>query len=191
MPHTFRNLTCALLAFAWPVAASFGQSPASSFQQTPAPEKQDSVAEAARKAKEKKAASSRKVFTEDDISGMKKEGVSVVGTENQKRPESTPASKENGEDPPNSEKYWRGEAQPILEKIADIDKEIAPIKEDLKKYGIGGFDVATGFRNNVAYVEDRNAQIQELQKKKANLQKKLEDLQEEGRKAGAEPSWFR
>ena len=191
MPHTFRNLTCALLAFAWPVAASFGQSPASSFQQTPAPEKQDSVGEAARKAKEKKAASSRKVFTEDDISGMKKEGVSVVGTENQKRPKNTPASKENGEDPPNSEKYWRGEAQPILEKIADIDKEIAPIKEDLKKYGIGGFDVATGFRNNVAYVEDRNAQIQELQKKKANLQKKLEDLQEEGRKAGAEPSWFR
>jgi len=191
MPHTFRNLTCALLAFAWPVAASFGQSPASSFQQTPAPEKQDSVAEAARKAKEKKAASARKVFTEDDISGMKKEGVSVVGTENQKRPESTPASKENGEDPPNSEKYWRGKAQPILEKIADIDKQIAQIKEDLKKYGIGGFDVATGFRNNVAYVEDRNAQIQELQKKKANLQKKLEDLQEEGRKAGAEPSWFR
>ena len=116
MPLTFRNLTCALLAFAWPVAASFGQSPASSFQQTPAPEKQDSVAEAARKAKEKKAASARKVFTEDDISGMKKEGVSVVGTENQKRPESTPASKENGEDPPNSEKYWRGKAQPILPK---------------------------------------------------------------------------
>jgi hypothetical protein len=115
----------------------------------------------------------------------------VVGTENQKRPESTPASKENGAHPPNSEKYWRDKSQPILNQMVVIDKEIAQIREDLKKYGIGGFDVATGFRNNVAYVEDRKAQIQERQKKKASLQKKLEDLQEEGRKAGAEPAWFR
>ena len=43
----------------------------------------------------------------------------------------------------------------------------------------------------MAYVRDRNAQIQKLQKKRADLQKKLDELEEEGRKAGAEPAWFR
>ncbi len=211
MRHTFRSFVCALSAFAWPVAASFGQSSASSSQQSPpaaqsssqnpspqaqsqtaGSEKQDSVAEAARKAKAKKAASAQgKVFTEDDLSGMKKDGVSVVGTESKKHPGPTPAQNGDGEDAPNGEKYWRGKAQPILEEMADIDKETAQIKEDLKKYGIGGVDVSTGMKDGVAYVEDRNAQIQELQKKKASLQKKLEDLEEEGRKAGAQPAWFR
>ena len=210
MHHTFRNFVCAFSAFTWQVAASFGYSPAASSQQspsagqsssqnqsqqaqsqTPAPEKQDSVAEAARKAKEKKATSARgKVFTEDDLSGMKKGGVSVVGTENSQRSESIPASKEDADDPPNGEKYWRGKAQPILEEMADIDKGIAQIKEDLKKYGNAGFDVTTGMKYSVAYVEDRNTQIQKLQKKKADLQKKLEDLEEEGRKGGAQPAWF-
>ncbi len=213
MRHAVRNVFCAIVVFAWPVAVSVAQSSAASFQQdapagqsssqnpspqaqsqsqTPAQDKQDSVAEAARKAKEKRAARAQgKVFTEDDLSGMKKEGVSVVGTENNKRPESTPASKEDSDDPPNGEKYWRGKAQPILQKMANIDQQVAQLKEDIKKYGIGGVDVTTGMKAGVAYVEDRNAQIQELQKKKGNLQKKLEDLQEEGRKAGAQPAWFR
>ena len=46
-------------------------------------------------------------------------------------------------------------------------------------------------KEGVAYVEDRNGQIAKLEKRKANLQKQLEDLEEEGRKAGAEPAWFR
>lgn len=211
MRDIVRNFLRSLLVLTLPVAVSFAQSPAPSSQQSPpagqsasqnqaqqtqsqttAPEKQDSVAEAARKAKEKKAATGRaKVFTEDDLSGMKKESVSVVGTENNKRPESTPASKQDSDDPPNDEKYWRGKSQPILEEMADIDKAIAQMKEDLKKYGNAGFDVTTGMKYSVAYVEDRNAQIQELQRKKASLQKKLEDLEEEGRKAGAQPAWFR
>jgi len=33
--------------------------------------------------------------------------------------------------------------------------------------------------------------MQELEKKKADLEKKLDQLQEVGRKAGAEPAWFR
>jgi len=33
--------------------------------------------------------------------------------------------------------------------------------------------------------------VQELEKRKADLEKKLDLLQEEGRKAGALPDWFR
>jgi chromosome segregation ATPase len=210
MRHPCRNLLCALLALAWPVAASLSQAPAPSSQQsppegqsqsqaqsqtqpqTPPKDKQDSVAEAARKAKAKKAAAAPgKVFTEDDLSGMKKEGVSVVGAENTKRAPRTPAGDRDAKGAPNGEEYWRGKAQPILDEMAGLDQQIAQIKEDIKKYGNGGFDITTGMKDNVAYVEDRNAQIEKLQKRKANLQKKLEDLEEEGRKAGAQPAWFR
>lgn len=211
MRDTSRNLLLAILALAWPAAASFAQSPSPSQQQqsppagqsqsqpqaqsqssTPPEQKQDSVAEAARKAKAKKAAAAQgKVFTEDDLSGMKKGGVSVVGNDNIKRPRRAPASDGDGDYAPNSEEYWRSRSQPLLDEMAGIDQEIAQLREDIKKYGSGGFDVTTGFKDNVAYIEDRNGQIQKLQEKKAHLQKQLDDLAEEGRKAGAQPAWFR
>jgi chromosome segregation ATPase len=215
MRDASRNLLCALLALAWPAAASLAQSPAPSQQpsqqsppagqsqsqpqtqtqsqsSTPPEQKQDSVAEAARKAKAKKAAAAQgKVFTEDDLSGMKKGGVSVVGNENVKRPRRAPASDGDGDYAPNSEEYWRSRSQPLLDEMAAIDQQIAQIKEDIKKYGPGGIDVTTGFKDNVTYIEDRNGQIQELQEKKAKMQKQLDDLAEEGPKAGAQPAWFR
>lgn len=212
MRHASRNLSCALLAFTWPVAAPLGQSTPPTSRQSPQSgqsssqnpprqtksqtqadlqDGQDAVAEAARKAKEKKAAAAKgKVFTEDDLSRLKG-GVSVVGTENTKPTQSKPAKDEDAEDAPNGEKYWRGKSQPILDKIASIDQQIARLKEDIKKYGIGGIDVTTGMKEGVAFVEDRNGQIARLEKKKANLQKQLDDLEEEGRKAGAQPAWFR
>jgi hypothetical protein len=159
--------------------------------------KDDSVAEAARKAKEKKAAFPQgKIFTEDDLSGMRKEGVSVVGAESKKTsqlaPARTPATKgEEGDYEPNSEQYWREKARPIMEEIAVVTQQMEQLKEDIKKYGNAGFDVATGMKDNIAYVLDRNAKIEKLQKRKAVLEKQLGDLQEEGRKAGAEPAWFR
>jgi hypothetical protein len=213
MRYIVRDFLRSLLVLTLPVAVSFAQSPTPSSRQSPAAgqsapqdqsppqtqpqtqtptqDKQDAVAEAARKAKEKKAAAAkRKVFTEDDLSGMTG-GVSVVGTENTKRPSGTSSRDGNAGDAPNGEKYWRGKAQPILQRMADIDQQVAQLKEDIKKYGIGGIDVTTGMKDGIAYVEDRNGQIQKLQKKKANLQKELEELEEEGRKAGAQPAWFR
>lgn len=208
MSHAYRNVVCGLLAFAWPSVAAFGQSQPPSQPPPPSPsqnqaspqaqspsqtqDKPDSVADAARKAKGKKSASTKgKVFTEDDLSGMKQDGVSVVGGETAKRPSRAPVADAGKEDAPNSEEYWRGKAQPILEEMSKIDQQIAQLKEDIKKYGIGGVDVATGMKDGVSYVHDRNGQIEGLEKKKADLKKQLDDLEEEGRKAGAQPSWFR
>ena len=72
-----------------------------------------------------------------------------------------------------------------------MDQEIAKTKDEIKKYGTGGFDVTTGMKDNIAYIQDRNAQLQELEKHKADLQKQLDELQDEGRKVGAPSSWFR
>jgi hypothetical protein len=168
------------------------QPPSQAQSTTPAqpPQKEDSLAEAARKAKEKKPATAKgKVYTEDDISGLKGPGVSVVGEAPKKgaRP-SRPMDQDGGQ---NNEAYWRGRAREILDQLTAVDQEIAQKKDEIKKYGTGGFDVTTGMKENIAYINDRNGQVKSLEKRKADLAKQLDDLQEEGRKAGAAPSWFR
>jgi len=42
-------------------------------------------------------------------------------------------------------------------------------------------------KDNIAYIHDRNAQLKELENRKADLQKQLDELQDEGRQAGARP----
>ncbi|PYU76696.1 MAG: hypothetical protein DMG49_01005 [Acidobacteria bacterium] len=204
-----QKMLCGLLAVTWPFAAAFAQSSSSSQQsssqqssteaqpQSPAqpatpgqhPQKEDSLAEAARKAKAKKpAAANGKVYTEDDLSRMKGPGVSVVGEAPKKRARPT---EPNGDGAENKEEYWRGRAQEILGQIAAVDEAMARMKDDIKKYGSGGFDVTTGMKDNIAYINDRNGQLKDLEKRKADLQKQLDELQDEGRKAGAPASWFR
>ncbi len=153
------------LAMVWPLAAfaqsSSSQPTSSSSQQSstepktqsqaqpatldPPPKEEDSLAEAARKAKAKKPAA----------------------------------------------QYWRARSRQILDAIAQTDERIAQKKDEIKKFGSGGFDVTTGMKDNIAYIHDRNAQLKELEKRKADLQKQLDDLQDEGRQAGAPASWFR
>jgi len=83
------------------------------------------------------------------------------------------------------------ESRTLLDQIVATEQQIAKLKDEIKKYGAGGFDVTTGMKNNVAYIEDRNGQMNDLEKRKGDLEKKLDQLQEVGRKAGAEPAWFR
>jgi hypothetical protein len=200
MSKAFRTLPCTVLLLICPVASVLAQSPSSPQQppppqplaqaQTPAQPKEESVADAAKKSQKDKP-KAKKVYTEDDLSGVHKGGVSIVGEENKKSPRRVRNTNPDGDDEPNGEEFWRGRSQPILDEIAVTDQAIEQLKEDIKKYGSGGFDVTTGMKDNIAYIHDRNGQIQNLQKKKAGLQKQLEDLEEEGRKAGAQPAWFR
>jgi hypothetical protein len=211
----YQRMLCGLLAMTWPFAAAVAQSQqtSSSSQQSssqqsstqaqppsqtqpgapgqPSP-KEDSLAEAARKAKAKKPTVAKgKVYTEDDFSGMKGPGVSVVGEAPKKGARHARPTDQDGDGGENNEEYWRGRAQEILGQIAAVDEAIARIKDDIKKYGSGGFDVTTGMKDNIAYINDRNGQLKDLEKRKANLQKQLDELQDEGRKAGAPASWFR
>jgi hypothetical protein len=209
-----RNIFCGLLALLWPFAAAFAQSssssqqPSSSSQQAstqtqtpsqaqpatldPSPQKQDSLAEAARKTKAKKPdAPKGKVYTEDDLKGIKGPGISVIGDAPKKSPRRAQPTDPDGGNEPNPEEYWRGRAREFLDAIAQTDEQIAQKKEEIKKFGSGGFDVTTGMKDNIAYINDRNAQLKQLEAHKADLEKQFEELQDEGRKAGVPSSWFR
>jgi hypothetical protein len=169
----------------------------SSQAQAQPPQKDESAADAAKKAQKDKLKPKR-VYTEEDLASMRGNGVSVVGDETSASGGGTATKQADGKAKPGvvpmsgqDEAYWRGKARAILDEIAAREQQIAKVKDDIKKYGAGGFDVTTGMKDNVAYIEDRNGQLQELEKRKADLEKKLDQLQEEGRKAGADASWFR
>src|SRR6266567_1719234 len=209
----YLKMFCGLLAMTWPLAAAFSQSPpspqhpSSSWQQSPSqqssaqaqpatpgqpPQKEDSLAEAARKAKAKKpTAATGKVYTEEDLLGLKGPGVSVVGEAPKKGARRARPTGPDGDGGESSEEYWRGRALEILGQIAAVDKAMTSMKDAIKRYGSGGFDVTTGMKDNIAYINDRNGQLKDLEKHKADLQKQLDELQDEGRKAGAPASWFR
>ena len=148
-----RNLKmlCGLLAMTWPLAAAFAQSSSSSQQfssssqssstqaQSPSQaqptnpdQKEDSPAEAARKAKAKKPVAAKgKVYTEEDLSGLKGPGVSVVGDAPKKGARRARPTGPDGDGGENSEEYWRGRALEILGQIAAVDEATASMKDDI------------------------------------------------------------
>jgi hypothetical protein len=160
--------------------------------------KEESVADAARKAKAKKEKTEHgKVLTDDDLSGLRGNGVSVVGDGSSGRSASQDSSlalpEDGGATPSGAhdEQYWRAKARDLLDQIAATDQKIAKTEEEIKKYGNIGFDPQTGLKKNVIYVDDRPTQVKKLEQHKQDLQKKLEDLEDQGRKEGAPPAWFR
>src|SRR5256885_11994608 len=180
----YQKMICGLLAMTWPFAAPFGHASPSSQQSssqrsstqahppsqaqsgTPGqpPQKEDSLAEAARKAKAKKPAAAKgKVYTEDDLSGMKGPGVSVVGEAPKKGARRTRPTDQNGDAGENNEEYWRGRAQEILGQIAAVDEAMARMKDDLKKYGSGGFGGANGMEDKNGRTQGRNGAVKGLE----------------------------
>ena len=194
-------------ALIWPAAIAQAQSAASpasqSSQQTSSqtqsqpPQKEEATSDAAKKT-EKEKAKPKKVYTEEDLAGLRGNGVSVVGNDKPPATDGAGTSKTNGKTKSGvlpmsgqDKEYWRGKARGLLDRIAVTEQRIEAKKDEIKKLGNGGFDITTGMKDNIAYIQDRNAQLQELEKHKADLQKQLDELQDEGRKVGAPSSWFR
>ena len=167
-----KRIFWAFLAVLW-LTAAFGQSqqdtsqssqqPSSQTQSQTEPKKSEAGGDATKKS-EKEKAKPKKVYTEDDLSGMRGNGVSIVGDEKPAGGGAAGAKKATGKPKTGvvpmsgrDEAYWRGKARVLLDQIAATEQQIAKLKDDKKKYGTGGFDVTTGMKSNVAYIEDRMA----------------------------------
>jgi hypothetical protein len=163
----------------------------------------DSLGEAARKARAQKAkaadgaAAPKKVYTDDSVSSLSGHGVSFVGGSGSSGDSNTSGSGASGGSaaPPaqgqSQEAYWRGRAQAIRNQMAQIDQQISRVQDDIAKNGAVSVDPSSGAQQGVIIVEDRNMEIKRLEDQKAGLQTNLDDLAEEGRKAGADSGWFR
>jgi hypothetical protein len=163
-----------------------------------APQEQ-SLGAIARQAKaQKPKTETTKVYTEDKLSGLSGHGVSSVGAGSQgggnsdggNSYASSGASAASGPQG-NNEAYWRGRANAIRDQMAGLDRQIAGIQDEIKKKGAVSVDPMSGASAGVIYIEDRNRQIKQIEEQKEKLQQSLEDLGEEGRKAGADSGWFR
>lgn len=184
------------------VAAGAATAVARQESQQPPPSSEDSVAEAARKAKAGRAKSKpRKVYTEDDLSGLKKGTISVVGEES--APAAAQAedatalpllSLEASPGPVSGERdeaYWRERAGKLRGEVADLDQQIEIVKDEIRKGGGAGFDPQSGLGQSVIYYTDRNTRLQRLEARRAELQKQMDALLDEARKAGVPPGWLR
>lgn len=166
-------------------------------QENPA-NKQTSVADAARKANaDNPKPKPKRVFTNDDLSGLGG-GISVVGSGPSDRGsagngDSSASSQARGgaSATGNAEASWRARARAIKDQIAAVDQQIDKVKQEIAKSGPASFDPTTGLTQNVIVLHDRNAELQRYQDQKQRLEKQLDDLTDEGRKAGADPGWFR
>jgi chromosome segregation ATPase len=173
---------------AWP-----SQSSADPQMQTVEGDKPVSLAEAARKAKAQKSKTdSGKVMTEDDLRSIRGGGVSVVGDASSSRSTSAPAYTPGAPSARDQEEQiWRSRARAIMDQMEQVDRAIETTKAEIAKYGGVGFDPSSGLKQNIVVIEDRNAQLKSLENQRARLDQQMDALQEEGRKAGADPSWFR
>jgi hypothetical protein len=149
-----------------------------------------SLADAARKASaQKDKPKAKRVYTGDDL-GSIHGSISVVGD-----PSSGSAGRDDADSSAatsgNSEAYWRGRARAIKDQIASTDQQIAGVKAEIAKSGAASFDPSTGLSQGVIIVHDRNAQVKQLEDRKANLQRQLDELGDDARKAGADPGWAR
>jgi hypothetical protein len=155
--------------------------------------KQDSLAEAARKVKAQKSKTdSAKVMTEDDLHSIRGRGVSVVGDASSGGSSYAPSYNDNEPSPRDQEEQmWRSRARALMDQMAEVDRAIETKKAEIAKYGGVGFDPSSGLQQSIVVIEDRNAQLKQLENQRARLDQQMDALQEQGRKAGADPSWFR
>jgi len=194
--HAAKRFGIAVLA----IALSAVLAPVPARSQNPPPDQSqpaaDSVADAARKSKsDKPKTTQKKVFTEDDLPALKTGGLSVVG-EKDSGTSPADAGKPSAKPAPatgnaKSEAYWRGRAQKIRDQMNALDQQISALKDEMQKGGHAGFDMQTGRNQNVVVLEDRNAKLKALEKRRDDLQKEMDALEEEARRADVPIGWLR
>ena len=172
-------------------------------QPSPAAEDANSVAAAARRSKAEKTKTAKKVITEDDLPARPQETAAAVEEEKKSTvEEATEAAKsakpaESQEPKPGgkTEAEWRASFQQLRDQITALDKQIAQLNEIIAKGGAYGtinpvIDPSAPPGSSAVYLVDRRTEVKKLEERKAILQKKLDDLDEEARKASVPTQWI-
>jgi hypothetical protein len=168
--------------------------PATPTMQVAAGEKPQSLGDAARQNAQKAKPKATHVYTDDDLSSVGGR-ISVVGDSSSSGGGADANADPQGGDAASSgskdETYWRGRADAIKNQIADVDRQIEAKKAEIAKAGPTSFDPSAGLSQGVIIIHDRNAELKELEDRKQSLENQLDQLADEGRKAGADSGWFR
>lgn len=171
-------------------------------QGTPqAPASQDSLAEAARKAREQKkeAPKAAKVFTNDNI--PTEGGISSVGTQAEAAPAKAEASAApsgeaaaNGEKPApsNDEKTWRDRFAKLHHKLDQDQTELDIMQRELGVLDTQYYSDPMKTMQQGVSREDINKKTADIEAKKKQVEddkKAIADAEDELRKSGGDPGW--
>jgi len=89
-----------------------------------------------------------KVYTEDDLKGHERPGVSGGRRSPKERLSSRAAADPDDDNGTNTEAYWRDRARQFLDAIAQTDEQL-PEKGRIRKFWQRRFDVTTGMKDNI------------------------------------------
>src|SRR5271156_5559248 len=158
----------------------------------------ESLGEAARRARAQKGGAAKpKVYTDDSVTSLSGHGVSVVGDGNSGGGGASYSRNSGGGGggaqgaAGRPETYWGGGANEIRRQMAACDQRISEIQDEIAKHGAVSVDPQSGAQAGVIFVEDRNAQIKQVESQKEGFERQLDELAEDGRKAGADSGWVR
>lgn len=182
------------------LAAGLAAAPSKATSQSQANPPQDSLAEAARKAREAKKAQPKpaKVFTNDDLA--KKGAPPAAGATPDDAPgqpqdkDKAPGKDKEGAAPANGESYWRGRFKEAHENLARAEKELDILERELQKANTQYYSDPTKAMNeqfNRKEINDKTAAIEAKKKDIADLRQSISDMEDGLRKAGGDPGWAR
>jgi phage-related minor tail protein len=157
---------------------------------------QESVAEAARKAREKKkdAPKATKTFTNDNLPS--KGAVSVVGAQPApaKEGEAGKEAKEGEASGEKDEGYWRARFAEARRKIREAEKEADLIQREMNLNQVQFYSDPNKALREQYERKEINEQKKKLDDKQAeirDLKRQLSELEDELRRAGGNPAWGR
>ncbi len=166
----------------------------------------DPVADAARKAREKKkdAPKPKKIYTDDDVKKSAPEpapaaapGVAsgtVAATAMPAAGDSAKTGDATKTEDPNGQAAWRRRFQDQRDKIAKIIKELEILGRELEKAQVEYYpdpQKAMTQQNSRADINDKQAKIDAKKKELDQLRQGLDDLEDQLRKSGGDPGWAR
>jgi hypothetical protein len=166
----------------------------------------DPVADAARKAREKKkdAPKPKKIYTDDDVKKSAPEPAPAAapgvasGTVAATAVPAAGGSAKTGDatktEDPNGQAAWRRRFQDQRDKIAKIIKELEILGRELEKAQMEYYpdpQKAMTQQNSRADINDKQAKIDAKKKELDQLRQGLDDLEDQLRKSGGDPGWAR
>src|ERR1700682_6777730 len=179
-------------------------------QQQGAPQQQtgDPVADAARKAREKKkdAAKPKKVYTDDDLktSAPASEAAPTPAPAVASGPEAAKTAQVAGDaakggdttktEDPNSEAAWRKRFQAQRDKIAKAEKELDILGRELEKAQLEYYpDPQKALKEQYDHgdINKKSTKIDAKQRELDQLRQGLNDMEDQLRKSGGDPGWAR
>jgi hypothetical protein len=164
-----------------------------------------SLAEAARKAREKKGEQKAKVFTNDNL--PTKGTVNVVGSQPAQQAEGEAQQGEGQaqgqvegqaqgqtQNPAADEQLWRGRFAEARKKLADAEKELDILQRELNLMNVQYYSDPQKTLNEELTrksVNEHRAKIDAKQAEVNQLKQAIEDLERDLRAAGGPPGWSR